>query len=70
MYAATHDLLPVYFTNMFQVHSSIHTHSTIQKDKIHQLSHKLNLTQIYCVYCWPFIVECISERFKYITITW
>jgi len=43
MYSATHGLLPFYFINMFQVNSCIHTHNTRQKDKIHQIGHKLNL---------------------------
>jgi len=43
MYSATHGLLPSYIINMFQVNSCIHTHDTRQKDKIHQIGHKLNL---------------------------
>jgi len=38
--------LLTYFTNMFQVNSSIHTQNTRQKEKIHQLRHKLRWWEV------------------------
>ena len=53
MYSATHGLLPFYFINMFQVNSCIHTHNTRQKDKTHQIGHKLNLRKFTVTIAGP-----------------
>jgi len=40
---------------MFQVNSCIHTHDTRQKDKIHQISHKLNLRKFTVTIAGPLL---------------
>jgi len=55
IYSATHGLLPFYFINMFQVNSYIHTHDTRQKDKIHQIGHKLNLRKLTVTVAGPLL---------------
>jgi len=55
MYSATHGLLPFYFINVFEVNSCIHTHDTRQKDKIHQIGHKLNLRKFTVTNAGPLL---------------
>jgi len=55
MYSATHGLLPFYFINMFRVNSCIHAHDTRQKDKIHQIGHKLNLRKFTVTIAGPLL---------------
>ena len=55
MYSDTHGLLPFYFINMSQFNSCIHTHNTRQKDKIHQIVHKLNLRKFTVTIAGPLL---------------
>ena len=44
-----------YLINMSQVNSCIHTHNTRQKDKIHQIGHKLNLRKFTVTIAGPLL---------------
>jgi len=64
MYSATHGLLPFYFINMFQVNSCIHTHDTRQRDKIHQIGHKLNLRKFTVTIAGPLLWDALPTYLR------
>jgi len=45
----------------------MHTHNTTQKDKIHQIGHKLSLRKFTVTIAGPSFMECITHLLMRIT---